>query len=291
MAGMMLQADGSDHDWLEGRGPRLTLIAYLDDATGEVVGAEFREEEDAVGYMQVLKDISQTYGLPLSVYADRHKIFQAEQKATLEQQLDGEKPRSQFGRALDELSIQLIAAHSPQAKGRVERLFGTLQDRLVKALRKANACTLAEANRVLRDFLPRFNQRFTHEAAQPGSAYRPWPADLRPSAVFCFKYTRVVRNDNTIAFDRHRLPIPPGPRRCSYARARVEVRQHLDGWLTVHYHDEQILPACRWTGAHRPFHPRPSASTSPGRATFSATSLSARSTQTTQTFTQPSLAA
>jgi transposase len=132
MAGMLLQTDGSDHDWLEGRGPGLTLIAYIDDATGVVPGAVFRDEEDAAGYMLALRDISQTHGLPLAVYADRHSIFRSPKQPTIEQQLAGQQPRSQFGRALDELAIQLIPANSPQAKGRVERLFETLQDRLVK---------------------------------------------------------------------------------------------------------------------------------------------------------------
>jgi transposase len=240
VAGMLLQADGSDHDWLEGRGPRLCLIAFIDDATNEVPGAVFREEEDAAGYMLALRAISQTHGLPLALYADRHTIFQAEQQPSLEQQLAGQEPLSQFGRVLEELHIQYIPAYSPQAKGRVERLFETFQDRLVKELRKAGACSIEDANRVLAHFLPRFNTRFSKQAAQPGSAFQPWPADLRPCDVFCFKYTRIVRGDNTIAFDKHSLQIPPGPHRRSYARAQVELRQHLDGQLTVHYHDQQI---------------------------------------------------
>jgi transposase len=242
MAGMLLQADGSDHDWLEGRGPGLTLIAFIDDATNEVPTAIFRQEEDAAGYMLGLREICQTRGVPLALYADRHTIFRSPKEATLEQQLAGDAPRpkSQFGRCLDELAVQYIPAYSPQAKGRVERLFQTLQDRLVKALREAGAATQQEANRVLVDFLPRFDERFKKEAAQPGSAYREWPADLRPSDVFCFKYMRTVRNDNTISFDNQALQIPPGRDRLSYARARVQVRLHLDGQLTVHYKDEQI---------------------------------------------------
>jgi transposase len=240
MEGMLLQTDGSDHDWLEGRGPGLTLIAYIDDATGEVPGAVFRDEEDAAGYMLALWEVSQRHGLPLALYADRHSIFQSPKEPTLEEQLAGKQPRSQLGRALDELHIRIIPAYSPQAKGRVERLFGTLQDRLVKELRRANACSLEEANHVLESFLPPFNRRFTKEAAQPGSAYRPWPAEVRPSDVFCFKFTRTVANDNTISFDGHRLSIPPGPQHRSYARARVEVRQHLDASLSVHYHGQTI---------------------------------------------------
>lgn len=240
MAGMLLQADGSDHDWLEGRGPHLTLIAFIDDATNEVPAAVFREQEDAAGYLLALQLLGQTHGLPLAIYADRHTFFKSPKEATLEQQLAGREPRSQFRRCLAELDIRYIPAYSPQAKGRVERLFQTLQDRLVKALREAGAVTYEEANAVLADFLPDFNARFRKQAAQPGPAYRQWPADLRPSAVFCFKYTRTVALDNTISFSGHILQLPPGPHRCSYARARVEVRHHLDGQLSVHHQGEQL---------------------------------------------------
>jgi transposase len=233
--GMLLQADGSDHDWLEGRGPRLTLIAYIDDATNRVPGAVFREEEDAAGYMLALRDIAQTHGVPLGIYADRHTIFRSPKEPTLEEQLAGQEPRSQFGRVLDELGIQYIPAYSPQAKGRIEREFQTFQDRLVKSLREANASTCEEANRVLHEFLPGFNERFTKEATQPGTAFRQWPTSLRPSDVFCFKFTRKVALDNTISFSSCKLPIPPGPFRRSYARARVDVHQHLDGQLSIHY--------------------------------------------------------
>jgi transposase len=239
-AGMLLQADGSDHDWLEGRGPRLTLIAFIDDATNEVVGAVFREQEDAAGYLLALRDICLGAGLPLAVYADRHTIFRSPGEPSLAQQLAGEEPKSQFGRVLDELAIVYIPAYSPQAKGRIERLFQTLQDRLVKALREAGACSLAEANQVLSAFLPGFNRRFQQAAAQPGSAYRAWPIGLRPDDVFCFKHTRTVAQDNTLSFAGHTLPIPPGPDRRSYARARVELRQQLDGQLTIHYQGQRL---------------------------------------------------
>ena len=160
MEGMLLQCDGSSHDWLDGRGPQLTLVAYIDDATNEVPGAVFREQEDAAGYMLALAQVAAVKGLPVAIYADRHTIFQAPKKATLEQELAGKMPVSQFERALQQLGVRLIPAYSPQAKGRVERLFGTLQDRLVKALREANACTLEEANAVLAVFLVDYNQKF-----------------------------------------------------------------------------------------------------------------------------------
>jgi transposase len=154
--GMLLQVDGSKHDWLEGRAPKLSLLAAIDDATGEIPWALFRPEEDAAGYFLLFQHIFRTLGLPLAIYADRHTIFQSPKRASIAEELEGKPPRSQLGRLLDELHIQLIKAHSPQAKGRIERLFGTFQDRLVKALRLAGAANIDEANQVLPSFLPRF---------------------------------------------------------------------------------------------------------------------------------------
>ena len=238
---MLLQTDGSRHDWLEGRGPWLTLIGMIDDANNEVPRAIFREEEDTTGYFLVLQQICLSKGLPQALYADRHTIFQSPSQPTVEQELTGELPRTQFGRLVDELGIQLIAARSPQAKGRVERLWGTLQDRLVKELRKAGACDLESANQVLATYLPKFNTRFQVEAAQPGSAYVPWPPERHPADYFCFKYTRTVTNDNTISFDNHRLQIPPGPQRKSYAKARVELRHYLDGSLAIFHQGHSLV--------------------------------------------------
>ena len=241
LRGMLLQIDGSCHDWLEGRGPPLVLIAAIDDATNEVPHALFRYQEDAAGYFELIHAISQSHGVPQAVYADRHTIFQSPAKPTIQQQLSGELPRSQFGRLMDELAIQSIPAHSPQAKGRIERLFGTLQDRLVKELREAQASTLEQANQVLSAYLPNFNTQFALSPAQPGSAYRPWPADLQPAHVFCFKHQRSVANDNTISFDGKRLRIPPGPNRITYARARVDVLQYLDGRLAICHKGDTLI--------------------------------------------------
>jgi len=256
-----LQLDGSPHDWLEGRGPWLTLLIAIDDATSEIPAGVFREEEDDAGYFELMWDISQSHGLPQAVYTDRHTIFRSPKQSTIEQQLAGEPPRSQFGRVMDELGIEMIPAYSPQAKGRVERLFGTLQDRLVKALREANACTQAEANQVLRRFLPEFSTRFSVAPAQPGSAYCPWPQDWKPEEVFCFKHHRTVLNDNTISFDGQRLQIPPGPDRISFARARVDVQQRLDGCLAICHRGKTLVvyepatPGPLRVGKFTPAHP------------------------------------
>ena len=240
-AGMLLQTDGSRHDWLEGRGPWLTLQGMIEDANNEIVAATFREEEDAAGYFLLLKQVCLDKGIPQALYADQHTIFQSPAQPTLEQELYDELPRTQFGRLADELGIQLIAARSPQAKGRIERLWGTLQDRLVKELRKTAANDLETANRVLAAYLPKFNARFQVAAAQSGSAYVPWPEERDPADYFCFKYTRTVTNDNTVSFSRQRLQIPPGPQRKSYAKAKVELRHSLDGSLTIFYQQQALV--------------------------------------------------
>ncbi len=261
--GMMLQTDGSDHDWLEGRGPRLCLIAYIDDATNKVVGAIFREQEDAAGYMVVLRQICLKQGIPMSIYADRHTIFQSPTQATLEQELSGEQPKSQFGRLLDELGIELIAAQTPQAKGRIERLWLTFQDRLVKALREIKACTLEQANQALAAFLEAYNQRFTVEPAQPENAFIPWPNQFDPERFFVFKYQRTVMNDNTVAFDNQHLQIPPTPQRLSFAKTKVDLFHHLDGHMSILYQDITLvsfLPAEPGCPHINKFKPAPQAS-------------------------------
>ena len=239
-AGQLVQVDGSDHNWLEGRGPRLTLIAFVDDATGQLLGALFREEEDAMGYMQVLDAVCRTHGVPQALYTDRHTIFQSPKKATLEQKLAGEQPLSHFGRTLHQLGIARIAALSPQAKGRVERVFGTLQDRLVKVLRRAGACHLEDANRVLEEYIPRYNQRFGRVPAQAEAAFSPWPTGLLGEHVFACHEQRTVANDNTISYGHVKLPIAPNSQRHHYVRARVDVYLHYSGRLSVEYEGIQI---------------------------------------------------
>ena len=235
--GMLLQIDGSRHDWLQGRGPYLTLVGAVDDATGTVPFALFRQQEDAHGYMLMLKDIIDHHGVPLALYSDRHGIFQRSPKEpeSLEEQLRGRRDPTQFGRALEELDIRLILAHTPQAKGRIERVWGTFQDRLVSELRLAGASTIEQANQVLWNFLPRFNQRFGVTPAQPGSAYRQLPPGISINATLCFKYIRTVANDNTVRFNGATIQILPDDHRASYARAKVEVQERLDGSIVVAY--------------------------------------------------------
>lgn len=235
--GMLLQIDGSRHDWLEGRGPYLTLIGAIDDATGKVPYALFREQEDAQGYFLMLRQIVDSCGIPMALYHDGHGIFERSrgEPVSLEEQLEGRRKPTQFGRLMEELGITSILSRSPQARGRIERLWGTFQDRLTSELRLAGASTLDEANRVLWGFLPRYSQRFAVPAAQPGSAYLKPGEGLIPEEVFCFKYRRTVGPDNVVRFGEHRLQIVPANGRASYARARVEVHERMDGSLAVYY--------------------------------------------------------
>ena len=235
--GMLLQIDGSRDDWLEGRGPYLTLVGAIDDATGKVPYGLFRGQEDAQGYTLLLDRIVENDGIPGALYHDGHGIFERSKREpeSLEEQLMGRRESTQFGRIMEELGIISITSSSPQAKGRIERLWGTFQDRLKSELRIAGAKTTEEANRVLWDFLPRFNQRFAVPAAQPGTAYRQPGEGFIPEEVFCFKYRRTVGPDNVVRLGEHRLQIMPTNGRSSYARAKVEVHERMDGSLAVYY--------------------------------------------------------
>lgn len=239
-AGMLVQIDGSQHRWLGEDAPLVTLLAAIDDATGAVEGAVFREHEDAAGYLAVLLGLVRGVGCPRALYHDGHGIFvrPARERESLAEQLRGQRDLTQVGRALQQLGIGSVRAHSPQAKGRVERLFGTLQDRLVAELRLAGVTTLAQANVFLPGFLAHFNERFAVPAVEPESAYRPLAPEHDPWQICCLCYERVVANDDTIGFGGQRLQLHPPASRTSLARATVAVREHLDGSLSV------------WSGAH-----------------------------------------
>jgi transposase len=227
-AGMLLQLDGSRHRWLEERGPWLTLLGAVDDATGELLAATFRDQEDAAGYFEVLRAVVSARGLPDAVYRDRHGVFEPTLAVRGSDPDEPEVRLSQVGRALVELDIVSIPAGSPQAKGRIERLWGTLQDRLVVALRFAGAADRATANAVLGEFVPGFNARFRVPAAEPAARWRPVPAGLDLERVFAFKYRRRVARDGTIAVMGRTLQLS-GRRGTTLAGHRVEVHVRLDG--------------------------------------------------------------
>jgi hypothetical protein len=210
-------------------------VAAIDDATGIITGATFREQEDAAGYLTVIRDTVRHHGVPVAVYRDRHGIFETPKgpALTLEEQLVDQRTPTQLGRALAELGIRSIAARSPQAKGRIERVWGTFQDRLVIELRLAGACDLETANRVLARFIGRFNRRFAVPPADATPAWRPLPEDVVLDRVCCLKYRRVVAHDNTLRAGATILQLPPGPGGRSHAGRRVELHLRIDGSLVV----------------------------------------------------------
>jgi transposase len=241
-AGMRVQIDASPHAWLEERGPGPVLLAAIDDATHEVPAALFRPTEDAHGYCLLLERLVTTHGRPPALYHDRHGIFQVNPKQALrlEEQLAGRPEPPQFGQQPAELEMTSSPAQSPQAKGRVERLCGPLQDRLVIALRLAGAATLAEAERARAASWPRFNARFRVPAPEGGRAYRPLATGVPPEPVFGFNYRRTVAPDNTVQVGERRVPLRPGPTRRSWGRAPVEVHHRLDSSLAVYYQGAPI---------------------------------------------------
>ena len=237
--GELLQLDGSPHDWLEGRGPRLTALGMQDDATGKILAAQFFSTETAFGYLCLLRQLLRRFGVPLAFYGDHSSIFVRNDDCwTVEEQLAGKRQPTQFGRALQQLGVTFIAANSPQAKGRVERLWGVLQDRLCSELRLADAQDLDSANLVLRKFIADYNRRFARSPRESATAWRVAPENLE--RICCFVHERVVSNDNVVQWEGRRLQIPQQARRFSFAGAKVNIYQALDGRVALYYGDTRL---------------------------------------------------
>jgi transposase len=241
--GLMLLTDASRHDWLEGRGPRLTLTGFQDDATSRALAARFQlEAENATGYFRCLHTLLTTHGIPLSLYRDRHGIFQRNDPHwSREEELAGQQFPTQVGRALEELGIQQIPANSPQAKGRIERLWRTFQDRLISELRLAQACTLEQANDVLAVFLADFNHRFAVPATESTNDFRRLPHRFDLARCLSFRYQRVVAGDNTVSWAGEVFQLPPLPSRHSLAGKVVELSHQLDGSLRFYFGQQLLL--------------------------------------------------
>jgi transposase len=228
--GMMLHQDGSRFAWLAGQ-PELDLIVTMDDATSEIYSAFLVEEEGTVSTLRALLDVFTRWGLPSSLYSDRgsHYFFTAKAGEAV----DKDRP-TQVGRALKQLGIEHIPAYSPEARGRSERMFGTLQDRLPKELELAGIRDLDEANRFIREvYLPAHNARFARPAALPESAFVPVSDAALLRDILCIQEERIVARDNTVSFGRRKLQLPASPLRAHYVKARVIVREYPDGTLAV----------------------------------------------------------
>ncbi len=225
--GEMVQMDGSHHDWLEDRGPELVLMGYIDDATGNVFG-RFHDHEGTMPAMDSFKRYVRKYGLPMSVYLDRHTTYKSSKKLTEWEEAEGIEPMSQFERALKELGVEVIHAYSPQAKGRVERLFGILQDRLVKEMRLRGIKAKDEANEFLAEYLPRFNRMFRVCPANETDVHVRLPGHLNLDRNLCVKTKRTVRKDNTIAHHGRLYQIEDDVR-----AKTVTVEERLDGSMHI----------------------------------------------------------
>lgn len=235
--GMLVQVDGSLHDWLEGRGPWLVLHGAVDDATGQILALTFRRTECFDGYRALFHQLVTTHGIPLAVYTDRHTMFfppKRNEAPSLEYQLRGQVPLSQVGRMITELGIAHIPARSPQAKGRIERLWGTLQERLTVHLRLVGATTLQQAEAALPGFIERYNQRFAVPPAQAEVAFKPIPAHMRLEHTLCWKEQRTVLPGYAIHYQSkaYRLITPKGAPTIPL-RTVVDVLENPDGALSV----------------------------------------------------------
>lgn len=238
-AGMLLQIDASPHDWLEGRGPHLTLVGAIDDATNRC-WVRFSEAETTWAYLGLMRQVALSAGLPLSLYSDRHDIFHPRREPTIVEQLNNERPLTQFGRAMAELGIHISKAYSPQAKGRIERLWGVLQDRLVAELRLAGAATLGQANALLDRYLPGHNRRFGVPPREQVAVWRQAPDARRLDRILCLKEPRVIGRDHVVSFEGLALQVPRSRKFFSLAGRRVDVLQLRDQSIEVHHGGEAV---------------------------------------------------
>lgn len=236
--GALVQLDGSHHDWFEGRGPKCVLMVMVDDATNRMRARCFAEETTRASY-DVFEGWVRKHGLPASLYVDRDSIYRCEGVGSIAEQLAGKRPQTQFARAMEALGVELILANSPQAKGRVERMNGVLQDRLVKALRLAGISDLESANRFLDgNYLRAFNRQFARQAASPVDVHRPAPRNL--NEVLSWEEERVVQGDWTVACEKKRYQLDRQHEALSLVRRKVIVRTLRNGRVQVVYRGQPL---------------------------------------------------
>jgi transposase len=257
-AGMMVLWDGSPHRWFGKHTAPCCLMAAIDDATSKLLDAFFIPYECSFGYLKLLEHLVTRYGIPLSIYQDRHgTLHRNDDHWSLDEQLKGEQHPTQVGGVLHALGISPIFALSPQAKGRIERLFGVLQDRLIAEMELRNITEIAAANTFLTEhFIAEHNQRF---AVKPQGAHRAWrtiPRNVDIKRTISFHYQAVVGNDNAVRLGGMVIDIPEGPRKRGYAKAKVEVRQLLDGSWRV-YHKNTLIAQTDPTPLKEPIRARP----------------------------------
>lgn len=229
--------DGSHHEWLEERGPKLVLMGYVDDATNRVFG-RFYDHEGVYPAMDSLCRYIRLYGRPVNLYLDKHSTYKTTREPSLDELLRGESAKTQFERACKELRIEVIHAHSPQAKGRIERVFGTLQDRLIKEMRLESISTIDEANEFLERFLPRYNKQFAREPLKGGDLHRRLPRGMKLKDIFCLKAKRTITNDYGVKWRGRQFLIETPS--IAIRRRKVEVREHFDGQMEIKFNGRYL---------------------------------------------------
>jgi transposase len=232
--GEMVQIDGSHHAWFEDRGEPCVLMGYIDDATGDVFG-RFYDYEGTMPAMDSLKRYIRRRGLPLKVYLDGHSTYKSTAKPTIQDELEGVEPLSEFERALKELGVEVSHAHSPQAKGRIERLFRTFQDRVIKEMRLRGVRTIEEGNRFLAEYLPVYNKRFSVRPREKDDLHRALPKGMDLDAILCMKTERTLRNDFTVAHNHKLYQIEEATR-----ASKVIVQDRMDGSMRITYQGQAL---------------------------------------------------
>jgi Winged helix-turn helix len=233
--GELVQIDGSEHAWFEDRGPKCTLLAFVDDATSRLMALRFAASESAFDYFRATRGYLETHGKPVAFYSDKHGIFRVNRNDAA----SGDRV-TQFGRALSELNIDIICANQPQAKGRVERAFGTLQDRLVKELRLASISTMGAANAWLAGFMADYNARFGRSPLNAKDLHRPLSAGEDLEEILAWRETRTISKDLTLHYDRMMLLLDPTPLTRGLARRKVEVVNYVDGRFAVRFNGADL---------------------------------------------------
>ena len=232
--GEMVQIDGSHHAWFEERGPGCVLMGYIDDATGKVF-ARFYDYEGSLPAMDSFKSYSKKYGLPMKVYLDKHTTYKSTARPTIQDELDQVEPLSQFERALKELGVEVLHAHSPQAKGRIERLFRTFQDRVIKEMRLRGVKTIEEGNQFLEAYLPLYNKRFSVRPREKEDLHRALPRGMDLDAILCMKTERTLRNDFTVAHNHKLYQVEEATK-----ASKVIVQDRMDGSMRITYQGQAL---------------------------------------------------
>lgn len=233
--GELIQVDGSEHEWFEGRGPYCTLLSYIDDSTSKIMYLKFVKSENVFDYFEATREYIELHGRPQALYPDKHSVFRVNREGVVHG-----SGMTQFGRAMVELDIQLICANTPQAKGRVERRHRDLQDRLIKAMRLQKISTLEEANAFLPSFIEDFNKRFAKLPQNPTNAHRPLLSEHSLGRIFCHKEPRRLSKNLTLQYKNVIYQIITERESYAMRKAEVTILESKEGAVTIEYRGKEL---------------------------------------------------